>query len=61
MAADIGMINEIVEEHGARIQNLKRYYPFFVLSQTTLDKFKEAVCELGHGIYHDGIPALFYS
>ena len=41
MAADIGMINEIVEEHGARIQNLKRYYPFFVLSQTTLDKFKD--------------------
>ena len=41
MASNIGMINEIVGEHSARMQNLKRYYPFFVLAQTSFAQYRE--------------------
>ena len=41
MALKHVMINEIIAEHGARMQNLKKYYPFFVLNETTFSQYKE--------------------
>lgn len=35
------MINDIMEEHHARMQNLRKYYPFFVLNETTFTQYKE--------------------
>ena len=33
------MINDIIEEHNARMQNLRKYYPFFVLAETTFAQY----------------------
>lgn len=41
MAETYIMINEIMEEHHARMQNLRKYYPFFVLNETTFTQYKE--------------------
>ena len=41
MALKHVMINDIISEHNARIRNLKKYYPFFVLSETTFSQYKE--------------------
>ncbi len=41
MALKHVMINDIISEHSARMQNLKKYYPFFVLSETTFSQYKE--------------------
>lgn len=41
MALKHVMINEIISEHSIRMQNLKKYYPFFVLSETTFSQYKE--------------------
>lgn len=41
MALKSVMINDIMTEHSARMQNLKKYYPFFVLSETTFTQYKE--------------------
>lgn len=41
MALKHVMINDIIAEHSARMQNLKKYYPFFVLSETTFSQYKE--------------------
>jgi len=41
MALKHVMINEIISEHSTRMQNLKKYYPFFVLSETTFSQYKE--------------------
>jgi hypothetical protein len=41
MALKSVMINDIISEHSARMQNLKKYYPFFVLSETTFTQYKE--------------------
>ena len=35
------MINDIIKEHNARMYNLRKYYPFFVLSETTFAQYKE--------------------
>lgn len=35
------MINDIISEHKARIRNLTKYYPFFVLSETSFAQYKE--------------------
>ena len=35
------MINDIIAEQMDRIQNLKKYYPFFVLYENTFSQFKE--------------------
>ncbi len=35
------MINEIMEEHHIRMQNLRKYYPFFVLNETAFTQYKE--------------------
>ena len=41
MALKHVMINDIISEHNARMQNLKKYYPFFVLSETTFSQYKD--------------------
>lgn len=41
MALKHVMINDIISEHSARMNNLKKYYPFFVLSETTFSQYKE--------------------
>lgn len=41
MALKYVMINDIIEEHSARMQNLRKYYPFFVLADTTFVQYKE--------------------
>ncbi len=41
MALKHVMINDIISEHSARMQNLKKYYPFFVLSETTFSQYKD--------------------
>ena len=41
MALKYVMINDIIEEHNARMQNLRKYYPFFVLAETTFAQYKD--------------------
>lgn len=41
MALKSVMINDIMSEHSARMQNLKKYYPFFVLAETTFSQYKD--------------------
>lgn len=41
MAPKYVMIHDIIEEHNARMQNLRKYYPFFVLAETTFAQYKE--------------------
>ena len=41
MALKHVMINDIISDHAARMQNLKKYYPFFVLNETTFSQYKE--------------------
>lgn len=45
MAEKYIMINDIIEEHSARMFNLKKYYPFFVLADTTFSMYKEGKFE----------------
>ncbi|MBQ9608547.1 MAG: hypothetical protein IJV15_03775 [Lachnospiraceae bacterium] len=35
------MINDIISDNNARMQNLKKYYPFFVLNETTFSQYKD--------------------
>lgn len=41
MAEKYIMIHDILSEHRDRMLNLKKYYPFFVLSETTFNQYKE--------------------
>ena len=41
MALKHVMINDIIVENNARMQNLKKYYPFFVLNETTFSQYKD--------------------
>ncbi|MGN0436160.1 MAG: hypothetical protein ACI4D8_06005 [Wujia sp.] len=41
MALKHVMINDIIAEHNARMQNLKKYYPFFVLAETTFSQYRD--------------------
>lgn len=41
MALKHVMINDIIAENSARMHNLKKYYPFFALSETTFSQYKE--------------------
>ena len=41
MAEQYIMINDIIEEQYVRMQNLKKYYPFFILMDTTFSQYKE--------------------
>ena len=35
------MLREIIEEHSDRIKNMKKYYPYFRLAETSLSQYKE--------------------
>jgi len=59
MALKYVMINDIIEEHNARMQNLRKYYPFFVLAETTFAQYKEG--RYAQGLYNHGGSAFFYS
>lgn len=39
--ADYRLVNDIIDHHGERIQNLKKYYPFFYLQATSLAQYHE--------------------
>ena len=39
------MLKEIISEHGMRIQNLKRYYPYFRLSDVSFSQYHEGAYE----------------
>ena len=41
MAKQYVMINDIIEEHNARMYNLRKYYPFFVLSETAFTQYRD--------------------
>lgn len=41
MAEKYIMIHDILSEHRERMLNLKKYYPFFVLSETTFNQYKD--------------------
>ena len=41
MAEKYIMIHDILSEHKDRMLNLKKYYPFFVLCDTTFSQYKE--------------------
>lgn len=41
MAGKHVLINDIIAEHNARMHNLKKYYPFFVLNETTFSQYKD--------------------
>ena len=41
MAEKYIMIHDIMSEHKDRMLNLKKYYPFFVLCETTFSQYKE--------------------
>lgn len=38
--ADDRLVNDIIDHHGERIQNLKRYYPFFYLQAMSLAQYR---------------------
>ena len=49
MAAN--MLNDIVSAHKERILNLKKYYPFFKLTEISFSQFKDgkyAVLDMGY-------------
>lgn len=37
----VNMVNDIVSGHRARMLNLKKYYPFFKLTEISLSQFKD--------------------
>lgn len=41
MNNEFNYIDEIISEHNERMQNLKKYYPFFKIREISLDLFKE--------------------
>ena len=41
MALKYVMINDIIEEHNARMLNLRKYYTLIVLAETTFAQYKE--------------------
>ena len=46
MAQEYTMMYDIVSQHSERMQNLKRYYPFFRLQEITLSQYKDG--QYGH-------------
>ncbi len=51
MAQNPVMINDIISEHKARIRNLTKYYPFFVLSEMSFSQYKDgkyAALDMGY-------------
>ena len=42
----VNMVNDIVSGHRARMLNLKKYYPFFKLTEISLSQFKDGKYEI---------------
>ncbi|MBU3188974.1 Elf4 domain-containing protein [Clostridium bowmanii] len=43
MNSEFNYIDEIMSEHNERMQNLKKYYPFFKIRDVSLDSFKDGI------------------
>ncbi|MGV8980776.1 hypothetical protein [Clostridium sp.] len=43
MNSKFNYIDEIIGEHNERMQNLKKYYPFFKIREISLDSFKDGI------------------
>lgn len=43
MNSELDYINEIISEHNERMQNLKKYYPFFKIREISLDLYKDGI------------------
>ena len=43
MNKEYSYIDEIINEHNERMQNVKKYYPFFKIREISLDLFKEGI------------------
>ena len=41
MQEQFRMTHDIVDDHGTRMQNMMKYYPFFVLAQTTFAQYQD--------------------
>lgn len=41
MTEQTTMLREIIEEHSDRIKNMKKYYPFFRLAETSLSQYRD--------------------
>jgi hypothetical protein len=41
--SEFNYIDEIIGEHSERMQNLKKYYPFFKIREISLDSFKDGI------------------
>ncbi len=41
MAEKYELIHDIIEEHSERVQNLKKYYPFFKLAESSFQQYKD--------------------
>lgn len=41
MKEQFRMTHDIVDDHGARMQNMMKYYPFFVLAETTFTQYQD--------------------
>ncbi|MCM1309202.1 MAG: hypothetical protein NC223_11435, partial [Butyrivibrio sp.] len=39
------LVNDIITDHRERMLNLKKYYPFFKLSEVSFSWFKEGACD----------------
>ena len=52
------MIGEIITEHRERMLNLKKYYPFFKLIDTSFSQFKEGRYEALDMGYIQGVSGV---
>ena len=53
------LMNDMVQDHEARMMHLKRYYPFFRLMDTGLSQYRTEVTDAWI-IYCPCRPAFFY-
>lgn len=51
MSEEYTLVRDIVYEHNERMHNIKKYYPFFKLAETSLSQYKEgkyAILDMGY-------------
>lgn len=54
------LVNDIITDHRERMLNLKKYYPFFKLSEVSFSWYREGMYDsLEHGVYSHGGTAAF--
>ena len=41
MSEEYTLVRDIVYEHNERMHNIKKYYPFFKLAETSFSQYKE--------------------